>query len=425
MPELNFKLHPAQLEIFKDERRFKVVAAGRRFGKSYLSAIALLIEGLKTENGHGYSLMDKRVFYIAPTFDQGKRIIWNLLKILGKEVIESTLENQAIIKLINGRLIEIKGADRPDSLRGVGLSYVVLDEYAFMKPDVWENIIRPTLADVKGEALFIGTPDGKNHFYDLFIAAQQNPEEWGAFQYNSTDNPTLDANEILAAKNTLSSYSFRQEFEAKFEAIGGGIFKEKYIQYSDKPFRDGYWYIAVDPAGFADVAHAATSRLKRLDECAIAVVQVGVEGWYIEEIAHGRWGIQETSLKILQLAKEYEVMAVGIEKGSLKNAIMPYLHDQMARLGVFPYIVDLTHGGKKKEERIAWALQGRFEHGRIWMKKGEWNKHLIEQLLDFPNPMAHDDLIDALAYIDQIAQTIYADDAVVDDWKPLDDVAGL
>lgn len=377
------------------------------------------------ENDYGYDLTDKRVFYIAPTFDQGKRIIWNLLKHLGRNVIESTLENQAILRLINGRMIEIKGADRPDTLRGVGLSFVVMDEYAFMKPEVWETIIRPTLADVKGGALFIGTPAGKNHFYDLYLAGQGNPEEWGIFQFNSVDNPTLDPGEIAVAKNTLSSHSFRQEFEAKFEAVGGGIFKEEYLQYRDKPLDDGYWYVCVDPAGFAEVANAATSKLKRLDECAIAVVQAGPEGWYVAEIAHGRWGVEETSLRILQLAKEYEARVVGIEKGSLKNALHPYLKDQMARLGVFPYIVDLTHGGKKKEERIAWALQGRFEHRRIWLKKGEWNKPLIEQLLDFPNPMSHDDLIDALAYVDQVAQTIYVADSVVNDWQPLDDYAGI
>ena len=128
MASLDFKLHPKQMDIFKSKARFKIVAAGRRGGKTFLSAIMLLIQGLKNENQHGYDLKDKRVFYVAPTFDQGKRIIWDLIKDLGKEVIQSTLENQAIITLVNGRKIEIKGADRPDTLRGVGLGYVVLDE---------------------------------------------------------------------------------------------------------------------------------------------------------------------------------------------------------------------------------------------------------------------------------------------------------
>ncbi len=424
--ELNFKLHPAQMEIFTDPSRFKLVAAGRRFGKSYLSAVLLLIEALKTETDEGKKLVDKRVFYVAPTFDQGKRIIWDLLKDLGKEVIASTLENQGIITLTNGRKIEIKGADRPDSLRGVGLSYVVLDEYAFMKPEVWEQIIRPTLADVKGHALFIGTPDGKNHFYELYKQASSDTEEWSVFSYKSQDNPTLDPNEIEAARRILSSDNFRQEFEASFASAGGGIFREEYINFLDKEPAEGYWYVAVDPAGFAEVAHAKTSKLKRLDECAIVSVKVGPYGWFIGNVDHGRWGIRETSLRILKNAKAVNAIGVGIEKGALKNAIMPYLTDQMRRLNIYPHIVEVTHGGRNKVDRITWALQGRFEHGRIHFKKdAEWVRPVIEQLLDFPNPMAHDDLIDALAYVDQLATTVYHADLIEDQWEPLDQEAGI
>lgn len=372
----------------------------------------LLVEGLKDKNDHGYSLADKRVFYCAPTFDQGKRIIWDLLKDLGKEVIKSTLENQAIITLINGRKIEIKGADRPDTLRGVGLSYVVLDEYAFMKPDVWEKILRPTLSDVKGSALFIGTPEGKNHFYDLFMeAGKDETGEYAAFTFASIDNPTIDPKEIEYARRTMSSSNFRQEYEASFAASGGAVFKEDYFQYMEDEPEEGTWYITVDPAGFADLETTTQGKLNRLDECAIACVKVGPYGWYVGDIFHGRWGIRETSVKILRAAQKYKALAVGIEKGSLKNAIMPYLTDQMMRLGTFPHIIETTHGQKKKTERIAWALEGRFEHGRIFFREGaEYVKRLEEQLLDFPNPLSHDDLIDALAYIDQIAVSDYGFD---------------
>jgi predicted phage terminase large subunit-like protein len=118
-------------------------------------------------------------------------------------------------------------------------------------------------------------------------------------------------------------------------------------------------------------------------------------------------------------------MAVGIEKGSLKNALIPYLEDQMRRMGVYPNIIEVTHGGKKKTDRITWSLQGRFEHGRILLKKNEkWNKPLVDQLLDFPNPLSHDDLPDALSYIDQVATTDYAQAFQVDDWEPIDAIAG-
>lgn len=425
MAELDFALHDKQMEIFTSPARFKIVAAGRRGGKSYLSAVCLLVEGLKNENKHGYNLSDKRVFYVAPTFDQGKRIIWDLLKELGKEVIQSTLENQAIITLVNGRKIEIKGADRPDTLRGVGLSFCVMDEYAFMKPEVWEKILRPTLSDVKGDALFIGTPEGKNHFYDLFMeAAKDETGESAAFTFCSIDNPTIDPKEIEYARNTMSAANFRQEYEASFTASGGAVFSEEHFQYLDEEPEEGTWYIAVDPAGFADLESTTLGKLNRLDECAIACVKVGPYGWYVGDIVHGRWGIRETSVKILRAAQKYQALAVGIEKGSLKNAIMPYLTDQMLRIGTFPKIVDVTHGLKKKTERIAWALEGRFEHGRIFFKEGaDYIRPLTEQLMDFPNPLSHDDLIDALAYIDQVATTDYTPEEEYDEdeWNDLFD----
>ena len=423
--ELDFTLHPGQLEIFNSEKRFKVCAAGRRFGKSYLSAVTLLIEALKEENEFGYKLGPQIVtYYVAPTFQQGKDIMWKLIKGLGQGVIKDTLENTGVVKLINGREIHIKGSDRPDTLRGVGLSYVVLDEYATMKPAVWEEIIRPTLSDVKGGALFIGTPAGKNHFYNLFLVADK-LDDWDSFEYNTADNPFVPADEVENARNTLSSEVFLQEYEASFRSGGGNVFKEEWFDNVVEEEPQGHYYIAVDPAGFIDLhGRKITSKLARLDECAIAVVKAGPDGWHVKDIVTGRWDVRETSIQILRTAQKYRPMCVGIEKGSLKNAIMPYLTDQMRRLNTFPNVVEVTHGGKKKQERITWALQGRLEHGRVSFSKGEYLKKLIEQALDFPSQLTHDDMLDALAYIDQIAVTSYIDQPWVDTWSPLDQQAG-
>lgn len=426
---LDFALHPKQAEIFQSSARFKVVSAGRRGGKTYLSAVMLLIEGLRDFNDKGQSLLDKRVFYVAPTFDQGKRIIWDLLKDLGKGVIKSTLENQAVLTLINGRKIEIKGADRPDSLRGVGLSYVVMDEYAFMKPDVWEKILRPTLTDVTGNALFIGTPEGKNHFYDLYM--QAGADETGAmeaFTFCSLDNPTIDPEEVEEARRTLSASVFRQEYEASFSASGGAIFQENMIKYVSEEPELGTWYIAVDPAGYKDLAGVTQSKINSLDECAIACVKVGPYGWYVGEIIHGRWGIRKTATQILRAAQKYKALTVGIEGGSLKNAIMPYLQDEMMRLQTFPNVREVTHGNQRKIDRITWALQGRFEHERIMFQDDKvgnhqpWNREVETQLLDFPNPLTHDDLIDALSYIDQVAKTDWEEEDEDPDWERPEDV---
>ena len=417
MAGLNVKLHKAQLEIFHASHRFKVVAAGRRFGKSRLAAWILLIKALQSP--------EKDVFYVAPTFQQAKDIMWAMLKELGHEVIVAAHENTGVLTLVNGRKIALKGSDRPDTLRGVGLYYVVIDEYASMKPNVWEQIIRPAFADVKGGALFIGTPAGRNHFWDLYkYADEAEDDEWVAFHYTSYDNPFLDPTEIEAAKKTLSSFAFRQEFMSSFEASASDIFKEQWIKYEREEPKEGDFYMAVDLAGFADVAKEQGNKKQRLDQSALALVKVNNAGWWVKDIQFGRWDIRETAVRILKMAKDNHVRIIGIEKGALANAIQPYMLDIMKRVGFFPRIESVTHGNKKKTDRIVWSLQGRFEHGRILLNKGDWNDTFVDELLQFPDPRTHDDLLDALSYIDQVAVTLYQRE-IEDEYEVIDaDVSG-
>lgn len=425
MPDLNVSLHDAQMQIFKSDKRFKVASCGRRFGKSYLAAWVLIIKALQSPA--------KDVFYVAPTFQQAKDILWSILKEVGQDVIKSAHENTATLTLINDRKIYLKGSDRPDTLRGVGLAYVVMDEYASMKPEVWEMILRPTLADVKGGALFIGTPAGKNHFFRLWQDAQlpENEEQWEAFQFNSTDNPFLDPEEIEAAKKTMSTQAFRQEFEATFESFSGGIFKEEWIKYEDDSEFDeetanktGHYVISVDPAGYEKASKGRGIKSSKLDETAISVVKIVGDEWLVKDIHHGRWNIKETAEKIITAAEEVRASSVGIEAGALKNAIMPYLEDEMRIRGSWINLTDVTHGGKRKQDRIVWALQGRFEHGKIKFRKADWNYEFITQMLDFPSPLSHDDLLDSLAYIDQVSVADFAQQIEVSEWEPLDTVSG-
>jgi len=418
--ELDVQLHPAQLEIFNSQARFKVVSAGRRFGKSRLAAWILIIKALQSE--------EKDVWYIGPTFQQSKEIMWSMLKELlhSTGLIQATHENVATITLTNGRKISLKGSDRPDTLRGVGLYYVVLDEYASMKPEVWEKIVRPTLADVKGGALFIGTPEGKNHFYDLWVqAGEEDNTEWEQFSYNSTDNPLLDPEEIKVARETMSTQAFRQEFEASFVSFTGGIFKNEWITIEEDEPEEGNYVIAVDPAGFEAVEKSRGVKGSNLDETAIAIVKIHGDKWWVKDILHGRWNIKETASKILTSAIENKATSVGIEAGSLKNAIMPYLEDEMRSSGRWVVITDVTHGGKKKVDRITWSLQGRLEHGKITFNKGHWNRDFEVQLVEFPTKGTHDDMIDALAYIDQVSMADFMGSIdLEDDWEPMDEIAG-
>jgi len=415
MAELNIDLHPAQLEIFKSDARFKIVVAGRRFGKSYLSAWLLLINAIQSKS--------KDVFYIAPTFQQAKDIMWAMLKDLGQDLIVQAYENTAVLTLINGRKIYLKGSDRPETLRGTGISYVVLDEYASMKPVVWEQIIRPSLADVQGRALFIGTPAGKNHFFDLYNDAEED-NEWDRFQFRSIDNPFLPATEIQASKKNMSTMSFRQEFEASFETFTGGIFKEEWFKVEEEP-EEGTYCIAIDPAGYEESEKERNLKRSRLDETAIAIVKIDRDKWWVKDILHGRWNIKETAKRILKAAIDVEANTIGIEVGALRNAILPYLEDEMRTENQWLSIAELRHGGKKKNDRITWSLQGRMEHGQITFNPEKDWKVFISQLLDFPNRLAHDDLLDSLAYIDQVSVADFAHSIELEEeWSPIDNVAG-
>jgi len=416
MTDLKVELLPWQQEVWNDPCRFLVIAAGRRTGKSRLAAWKLIIEGLATTKGH--------VFYVAPTQGQARDIMWQALLEVGAPVIASSHINNLQIRLVNGATIALKGADRPETMRGVSLKFLVMDEYADMKPEVWEQILRPALADQKGSAMFIGTPMGRNHFYDLYqYAFQAKDEEWNAWHFTSYDNPLIDKKEIDGAKKSMSAFSFRQEFMASFEAAGGELFKEEHVKFSEEEPEEGQYYIAVDLAGFADVQEA-TTKTNRLDQTSIAVVKAGTEGWWVADIIHGRWGVQKTAGKIFEAVRDYRPVAVGVEKGALKNAVYPYLNDLMKENQRFFKVEELTHGNKRKIDRIVWALQGRFEHGKIVLNKGEWNTQFLDELFQFPSKLVHDDLIDSLAYIDQLANIAYVNDYEEDEYEFTDYYSG-
>lgn len=414
--DLDIQLLPWQQEVWADDTRFKIVAAGRRTGKSRLAAWLLIVNALQTERG--------QVFYVAPTQGQARDIMWQTLLELGNPVITGSHINNLQIKLVNGATISLKGADRPETMRGVSLKFLVLDEYADMKPDVFEQILRPALADQKGCAMFIGTPMGRNHFYELYKYADLGDDEtYKAWHFTSYDNPILDSDEIDTAKKSMSSFAFRQEFMASFEARGSEMFKEDWVKFDEEGIDEGDYYIAIDLAGFEEVNKKRTKNA-RLDETAIAVVKVNPNGWYVENIIHGRWTLDETAAKIFQAVRDYRPVSVGIEKGIAKQAVMSPLLDLQKRHGTFFRVEELTHGNKKKTDRVMWALQGRFENGFVTLNKGEWNARFLDQLFQFPDPLTHDDLIDALAYVDQLANVAYDYDYEIDDHEILDVVSG-
>lgn len=207
------RLKAPQREVFLSPHRFRLLVAGRRFGKTYLASVELF----RAASGPG-----GMAWYVAPTYRQAKRIVWNPLKELTRPYWASKPnESDLRIELRSGGTIALRGADAYDSLRGEGLDFVVLDEYASIRPAAWTEVLRPALTDRRGKALFIGTPQGFNHFYDLHEAAQEQ-SDWATFRFTTEEGGNVSAEELRSASVELDARVYRQEFGASFENLTSG-----------------------------------------------------------------------------------------------------------------------------------------------------------------------------------------------------------
>ena len=211
-------LSEPQQKIAKDTARFRVVVAGRRFGKTHL-AIRELCYHAKEPNRECWAVM--------PTYRQAKQVVWRKLKKQLQELrwIEKVNESELSITLKNNSTISLKGADNYDSLRGVGLDFIVLDEFADISPEAWFETLRPTLSDTGGKALFIGTPKGiGNWAYELFQMPEEDPINWHSYSYTTIDGGRVPQSEIEQAQRDLDVRTFRQEYLATFETFRGRIY---------------------------------------------------------------------------------------------------------------------------------------------------------------------------------------------------------
>jgi phage terminase large subunit len=211
------KLTKPQSKIFQDKSRFRSVVAGRRFGKTFLSTAELVNAALKGKN--------KNCWYIAPTYKAAKEIAWDMLiQFIPSSYISKTNETSLTVTLLNGSTISLKGAEKPDNLRGRSLDFVVLDEFADMRPEAWFEVIRPSLSDRLGSALFIGTPKGRNHFYDLWTAGVDGRDGWSSFQYTTLEGGNVPPEEVAQARLDLDERTFEQEYLANFVNYSGIIY---------------------------------------------------------------------------------------------------------------------------------------------------------------------------------------------------------
>ena len=203
-----------QKEVLTSNARFRVLISGRRFGKTFL-AINELAKFARFPN--------QKVWYVSPSYRQSKNICWAMLKdqIIKHKWAKKINDSDLSIILKNNSIIQLKGADNEQSLRGVGLNFIVLDEFADIKPQAWYEVLRPTLSDTGGHALFCGSPKGFNFAYDLYT--RQDPE-WKSFKYTTIEGEQVSAEEIEQAKNDLDERTFQQEYLATFVNYAGIIY---------------------------------------------------------------------------------------------------------------------------------------------------------------------------------------------------------
>jgi hypothetical protein len=208
--------HPGQKTILNSRARFRVVACGRRFGKTETGKILLLERALRGET----------CWWLAPTYTMASQV-WRDLKTLLKPVPRLAIsETERRIDLRGGGMIAIRSTHQADLLRGAGLDFAVLDEAAFMDPGVWPQVVRPMLADRRGGAAFLSTPYGRNWFWELYrVGLDPEEPEWQSFHFTTEDNPLIDAAELEAVRRETPDRIFREEYLAQFMADAGQVFR--------------------------------------------------------------------------------------------------------------------------------------------------------------------------------------------------------
>ena len=237
--------HPGQLEVHNSDARFKVLSAGRRWGKTRLGVNECLDAASK----------GGRAWWVSPSYKTSE-VGWRPLRQIARQIPNAEVRLvDRMVTLPGGGFVAVRSADNPDSLRGEGLDFVVMDECAFMQKEAWTEAIRPSLSDRLGKALFISTPKGRNWFWENYQRGVNGEEGWQSWKFPTVNNPYIQASEVEAAKRDLPEIIFRQEYLAEFVDDSGGVFRrvqEAAVLEPQEP-QEGRQYVAgVDVAASVD-----------------------------------------------------------------------------------------------------------------------------------------------------------------------------
>lgn len=329
--------HPGQREVHASLARFKVLAAGRRWGKTRLGVNECL--DVASQGG--------RTWWVSPSYKTSE-VGWRPLRRIARQLpgAEIRLVDRTV-NLPGGGFVSIRSADNPDSLRGEGLDFVVMDECAFMKREAWTAAIRPSLSDRQGRALFISTPKGRNWFWESFQRGLREEPEWAAWQFSTSSNPFIDPAEIEAARRDLPEIIFRQEYLAEFIDDQGGVFRrvqEAAVLEPTEPQPGGQYIAGVDVAASVDYT---------------VVTVMAVESR--EMVYMDRFNRVDYPVLIDRLAAVYQrwnLQTMIIEANSIGRPVI----DHMVERGLA--VVPFTTTSATKQAVIQ-GLQSAFEHGNI------------------------------------------------------------
>lgn len=363
-------LHPLQRKVAFHPARFRVIAAGRRWGKSRLAAALCLHAAMQRG----------RVFWIAPIYKIAE-VGWREIKGLARQ-LAATIHEQDKRALFGqtGGWIQVRSADDPQSLRGEGLDFVVFDEAAFTKEEAWTEAIRPALADRQGRALFISSPNGKNWFHRLWEYGQQGRTDWQSWQFPTASNPYIPPSEIEAARAEMFGLTFQQEFMAAFVDATGAVLKREWLA-TGEPNSPLPVVLGVD---------LAISVKSDADYSAIVALSRDRYGTlYVRDAQRIRAPFHQVLRFIQQLADKWRPTIIAIEQVQYQAAVVQELN----RTTTLP--IRGVRPDKDKLTRFL-PLAARYEQGLVKHAPGlpGWFE---DELLSFPVG-EFDDLADAAAY---------------------------
>ena len=389
-------LHSGQLAVAQSNKRFKVLVAGRRWGKTRLGVWLCIAKATQ----------GKRAWWVAPTYAMALEG-WKELRTLGVDYGFTINESQKTLYTTTGGSVTVRSADNPDRLRGAGLDFIVLDECAFIKENVWREVLRATLTERQGGALFISTPRGFNWFKRLYDDSV-NYDDWERWQLPTETNPFVPKAELDIAKTEIGSYLYSQEYEAQFVEAKGGLIHREWFKYYDKTSevyynKDGSetnvtWLqtpekrIADDTLRIVVAVDLATSTKESADYTVALVLGLSSDNdVFVLDLVRSRLEAPDV-LKMLQsVYDKWQPEVVGIERAGYQLAFI-----QMARQQTNLPIRELK-ADKDKLSR-ALPLSAKMEAGKVYFPRNVgWYSDLEKELLEFPAG-EYDDQVDALSY---------------------------